>query len=135
MLYELLAGRLPFDLDGKTPGEVERAIAEQEPERPSVAARRQRADGSSRASREQPVGRPRRAVSHRDAEGSGAALRSVEALIRDIDHYLPASRSRRARTRPIPPRQVRATTWRAVLIAAAVVVVVALGLVRSTRCG
>ena len=40
VLYELLAGRLPFDLTNKTPSEVERIIAEQEPERPSVVARR-----------------------------------------------------------------------------------------------
>src|SRR5688500_18568620 len=40
VLYELLSGRLPFDLADKTPSEVERIIVEQEPERPSAAARR-----------------------------------------------------------------------------------------------
>src|SRR5580692_9490849 len=34
VLYELLAGQLPFDLSDRTPGESERIILEQEPEKP-----------------------------------------------------------------------------------------------------
>ena len=45
VLYELLVGRLPFDLTDKTPGEIEAIITEREPEKPSVAARRMAALG------------------------------------------------------------------------------------------
>ena len=37
ILYELLAGRLPFDLSTRTPGEAERIGQEQQPARPSEA--------------------------------------------------------------------------------------------------
>jgi serine/threonine-protein kinase len=40
ILYELLCGRAPFPVRGRSPGEVERAILEAEPEPPSRAARR-----------------------------------------------------------------------------------------------
>ncbi|MBK7922294.1 MAG: tetratricopeptide repeat protein [Gemmatimonadetes bacterium] len=39
VLYELLAGRLPHDLSGRSPDEAAAIIAAQEPPRPSVAAR------------------------------------------------------------------------------------------------
>ena len=38
VLYELLAGRRPYDLRGRTPSEIERVICETEPVRPSTAA-------------------------------------------------------------------------------------------------
>src|SRR6202166_916229 len=38
ILYELLAGELPFDLSRLTPGEAEAMIVGQDPERPSVVA-------------------------------------------------------------------------------------------------
>ena len=38
MLYELLTERLPFDISGRSPGEVERAILEHEPRHPSEVA-------------------------------------------------------------------------------------------------
>jgi len=40
LLYRLVAGREPFQLRGLSPGEVERHLAEVDPERPSEAARR-----------------------------------------------------------------------------------------------
>ena len=40
VLYELLAGRLPFDFSDTRPSEMERIILEDEPERPSAKARR-----------------------------------------------------------------------------------------------
>ncbi len=45
ILYELLAGRTPFDLTGRTPSEAASIVAEREPERPSAVAAR--AEGGS----------------------------------------------------------------------------------------
>jgi serine/threonine-protein kinase len=44
LLYELLTGRRPYRLASRRIGEVARAIAEQEPERPSTAVTREPAD-------------------------------------------------------------------------------------------
>ncbi len=40
LLYLLLAGRLPYDLDGLSPSEVERVLNQEEPEPPSTAVAR-----------------------------------------------------------------------------------------------
>ena len=91
ILYELLAGQLPFDLSSRTPGEAATIIVENDPERPSIVAGR---------AFQWPDRPPFPALS----KGSWADLdvlcltamhkdplrryRSVEAVIRDIDHYL-----------------------------------------------
>ena len=88
ILYELLAGRLPFDLSKRTPGEVDAMIVGQEPERPSLPAKRPR----------EGVRMPQviktswadldvlcLTAMHKAPE---RRYRSAEALIRDIDHYL-----------------------------------------------
>ena len=92
VLYELLAGRLPFSVTDTSPLELERLILEQEPERPSVAARRTPAlpVGTSRAHY---ASRPQWAdldvlcltAMHKDPT---RRYGSAEALIRDVDHYL-----------------------------------------------
>src|SRR5437667_1178657 len=81
VLYELLTGRLPFDLSNRTPGEAETAIIEQGPERPSGAAKEKSIS--------------RRAWADLDVLCLTAMhiepqrrYRTVEGLIRDIDHYL-----------------------------------------------
>src|SRR6266516_591186 len=81
VLYELLTGRLPFDLSNRTPGEAETVIVEQRPERPSAAAKEKSVS--------------RRAWADLDVLCLTAMhiepqrrYRTVEALIRDIDHYL-----------------------------------------------
>src|SRR6202048_5033099 len=92
VLYELLAGRLPFDLSNRTPAQAEKVLTEQEVEKPSAVA------GNTASSGEE----NRNAVfaskaawadldvlcltaMHKDVQ---QRYQSVEALIRDIDHYL-----------------------------------------------
>lgn len=92
VLYELLVGRLPFDLRNRGVAEAERIVLEREPEKPSAAARRMEyvAGGAE----------------HVRAMGGGAwadldvlcltamhkdpqrRYRTVEALTRDLDHFL-----------------------------------------------
>lgn len=85
ILYELLAERLPFDLSNRTPGEAEAIVIAGEPEKPSVW-------GGCPGPRASP-GRAAwsdldvlcLSAMHKDRE---RRYRSVEALIRDIDHFL-----------------------------------------------
>ena len=92
VLYELLAGRLPFDLTGKTPSEVLDLVVGRPAERPSamakaVAARRggNRWIGTVSAPAWGDLDVLCLTAMHRDPE---RRYRTVEALIRDIDHFL-----------------------------------------------
>jgi eukaryotic-like serine/threonine-protein kinase len=91
ILYELLTGELPFDLSNLTPAEASTIIAEHEPARPSVAAKRARPSDPSAslpALSEQAwadLDVLCLTAMHKEPE---RRYRSVEALIRDIDHYL-----------------------------------------------
>jgi eukaryotic-like serine/threonine-protein kinase len=87
VLYELLTGRLPFDLVDRTPGQAQAIILEHDAVKPSAVAKRV-AERS---------GIPASAASWSDldvlcltAMHKDPARRylSVEALIRDVDHYL-----------------------------------------------
>ncbi|HJZ64450.1 MAG TPA: serine/threonine-protein kinase [Candidatus Acidoferrum sp.] len=91
ILYELLAGKLPFDLTSTNPAQAEKVLMEQEAQKPSLAARAA-GNQDSNAS----LGRIRGkdwteldvlclTAMHKDAKRRYA---SVEALIRDLDHYL-----------------------------------------------
>ncbi|MGA7239968.1 MAG: serine/threonine-protein kinase [Bryobacteraceae bacterium] len=90
ILYELLTGRLPFDFDGKTPGEIERIVQDETPVPPSAAAEVSR--GGSVGAPAWPGGKVARrdldvltlTAMHRDADRRYA---SAEALMRDIGHY------------------------------------------------
>ncbi|HEX5004592.1 MAG TPA: serine/threonine-protein kinase, partial [Gemmatimonadales bacterium] len=93
ILYELLAGQPPFDLSGRTPAEAMSLVVEQDPGRPSTAGRR-RPPGDS-ASR--PRGRVAGYTSWADLDvlvltamhkDPARRYQTVEALIRDLDHYL-----------------------------------------------
>ena len=83
ILYELLTGRLPFELSHCTPTQAEKLLSEQEPPRPSAV--------SSIASA--PLGKSAWAdldvvclkAMHRDLQ---QRYQSAEALIRDLTHYL-----------------------------------------------
>jgi len=88
ILYELLCDRLPFDLSNLAPAEAETVLLEHEPPKPSATAKRQKAPSAAAS-----LGRGSWAdldvlcltSMHKDPE---RRYRSVEALIRDVDHYL-----------------------------------------------
>jgi serine/threonine protein kinase/tetratricopeptide (TPR) repeat protein len=83
VLYELLTGRLPFDLAGRTPSQAAAVIVEQSLEKPSVAARRA-PDREARAAWADLDVLCLTAM-HRDPQ---QRYRTVDALIRDVDHFL-----------------------------------------------
>jgi eukaryotic-like serine/threonine-protein kinase len=132
ILYELLTGRLPFDLLNLTPAEAATVIAECEPARPSVAGK---SDVDSEGKR---LGFPlnKRAwadldvlcltAMHKDPQ---RRYRSVEALIRDLDHYLKGE-PLEARPESLRYRAGKFVTrnWRALSAAGAVLIVI-IGLV------
>jgi serine/threonine-protein kinase len=85
ILYELLAGRLPFDLSKTTPAETELAIVHREPEKPSAVAARH--PGIPRAGKAawNDLDVLCLTAMHKDPQ---RRYQSVEALVRDIGHYL-----------------------------------------------
>ncbi len=100
ILYELLTSRIPFDLTGLSPREAEALILEHVPLKPSVLARASGVDPALRH-----VGRAAWAdldvlcpkAMHKDP---GRRYQTVEALIRDIDHFLKGE-----------PLEARPDTW------------------------
>ncbi|HLG54864.1 MAG TPA: serine/threonine-protein kinase [Vicinamibacterales bacterium] len=86
ILYELLVQRLPFDVSTRSASEAEQMIVEQDPPRPSAAAR------TDRLSPLAPLSKTSRGdvdvlcltAMHKDP---ARRYQTVEALTRDIDHY------------------------------------------------
>ncbi|MDZ7630198.1 MAG: serine/threonine-protein kinase [Gemmatimonadaceae bacterium] len=85
VLYELLAGRLPYDLSRTTPGESEALIVAGAPERPSVHARATMSGASAGAASWADLDVLCLTAMHREPS---RRYRTVDALVRDIDHYL-----------------------------------------------
>lgn len=88
ILFELLTGQLPFDLSNLTPAEAATIITEHEPGRPSAVSKLKGAlSGSSAVSKGAWSDLDVLCLTpmHRDQE---RRYRSVEGLMRDIDHYL-----------------------------------------------
>jgi eukaryotic-like serine/threonine-protein kinase len=94
ILYELLAGGAPFDLSSRTPAEAERIIVEKTPEKPSTAARRCPAVSKTSWADLDVLCLT---AMHKDA---ARRYQSVEALIRDVDHFLAGE-----------PLEARPDTW------------------------
>lgn len=88
ILYELLAGQLPFDLSNLTPAEAATIITEHEPGKPSAAIKRAGTkSGATSLSKTAWADLDVLCLTamHKDPQ---RRYRSVEALIRDVDHYL-----------------------------------------------
>lgn len=87
VLYELMAGQLPFDLTNASPGETEAIIAERAPEKPSVVARRMEPAHARSVSRAAwgDLDVLCLTAMHKDPQRRYA---TVDALIRDVEHYL-----------------------------------------------
>ncbi|MGA7916734.1 MAG: serine/threonine-protein kinase [Candidatus Acidiferrales bacterium] len=130
VLYELLAGRLPFDLSNRTPAQAEKILTEQVAAKPSeiAATTVDGAEGDARGAAA--VSKAAWAdldvlcltAMHKDAQ---QRYQSVEALIRDIDHYLKGEPlDARPDTLRYRARKFVTRNWRAVSAAAAVIAVV-----------
>jgi len=117
VLYELLAGSPPFDLEGRTAAEAAEIVARQAPEKPSAVTRRAERGAAwadldvlcLTALQKEPARR----------------YRSVESLIRDVDHYL-RGEPLEARPDTLGYRAGKFVrrNWRAVSAAAAVILAV-----------
>ena len=127
ILYELLAGRTPFDVSGLSPAKAEQMLLEDEPQRPSLAARQaaNSADGLS-ASAWSDLDVLCLTAMHKDPSHRYG---SVEGVIRDIDHYL-ANEPLEARPDTIGyrARKFAHRNWRPAL-AGAVALTIVVGLV------
>jgi hypothetical protein len=142
ILYELLARRLPFDLSHKTAAEAANVITKQEPMKPSVAVE-ETAEKSEETAYLKIATKAAWAdldvlcltAMHKDPE---RRYQSVEALIRDVDHYLKGEPlEARADTLRYTLGKFVRRNWRAVsaaaLVFAIVVALVIFYTVRLTR--
>lgn len=86
MLYQVIAGRLPFDLSRSTPGEALTAIVDRAPERLSLVARRQSVPwvSSIRGAQWADLDLLSAVAMHKDVT---RRYRTIDALRRDIQHF------------------------------------------------
>ena len=87
ILFEILGGRLPFDLANLTPAEAATIITDHEPGKPSMIGRTSGIAGAETLSKLawSDLDVLCLTAMHKDPE---RRYRSVEAVIRDVDHYL-----------------------------------------------
>ena len=94
ILYELIVGALPFDFSERTPKEIDTIITEEEPRRPSLAAREISVATPSGASND---GRAASKTEWADLDvlcltamqkDPQRRYQSVDAMVRDVDHFL-----------------------------------------------
>lgn len=86
ILYQLIAGKHPFDFsDCKTSGDAERKVIEEDPPKPSVAARTVPDSPQATKAQWSDLDAVCLKAMHKEAH---RRYQTVEALIRDIDHYL-----------------------------------------------
>jgi len=129
ILYELLAGRPPFDLANKTPAEAMSIVVDQDPERPSAVARRQAAGPRARSARHTSWADLDVLVLTAMQKEPLRRYQTVEALVRDVDHYL-AGEPLEARPDTVRYRLGKfVRRHRAAVVAAAAVGLVLLGTV------
>ena len=118
ILYELLAGRLPFDLSQKTPAEAANLITTEEPVKPSAIVRRSSGKGATRIASWADLDVLCLTAMHKERRRRYA---SVKALIGDLDHYL---KQEPLEAHPDSPLYVAAKflrrNWAAVSVAALV---------------
>jgi serine/threonine-protein kinase len=124
ILYELVTGRLPFDLSTRTPNEAQQILVDHEAPRPSIVAnsdQRSPLAAISRTSRGD-VDVLCLTAMHKDP---ARRYQTVEALIRDIDHY---DRREPLEARPdaigYRTRKFVRRNWRALSATAAIVTLV-----------
>lgn len=84
VLFEMLADQLPYDLSNLTPDEAVSVVAQHDPPRPSGIARKNRSAEHLGRAEWTDLDVLTLTAMHKDPE---RRYRSVEALIRDIDHY------------------------------------------------
>jgi serine/threonine protein kinase len=118
ILYELLAGRLPFDVSEKTPAEAANLITTHEPVKPSAIVRRSSGKGATRTASWADLDVLCLTAMHKEQRRRYA---SVEALVGDLDHYL---KHEPLEAHPDSPAYVAAKflrrNWAAVSVAALV---------------
>jgi serine/threonine-protein kinase len=84
ILYELLTGRLPFDLSTKSPGEAELTIVNEDPQKPSLVAKRADGQLSDSSANWADLDVLCLTAMHKNPE---RRYRSVDAFLRDLEHY------------------------------------------------